>query len=141
MTTISEALKNLINSLTDVTALIGALPTMRFYPVRLPQSQTPVYPAITYQRIDDQLAYSHDGYDGLIDARIQLTIWSQTYLSGETVENALRQLPADGGINGYSGTVSGVEFDRIFLAPGVTAFDTVTQIHQRTLDLMIGYVA
>lgn len=141
MTTLSEALKNLINSLTDVTVLIGALPTMRFYPVRLPQSQTPVYPAITYQRIDDQLDYSHDGYDGLIDARIQFTIWSQTYLSGETVENALRQTPVDGGINGYKGVMSGVQFDRIFLAPGITGFDTVTQIHQRTMDLMIGYVA
>lgn len=140
MATFSEALKNLVNSLTDVTALIGALPTMRFYPVRLPQTQTPVYPAITWQRIDDVLPYSHSGYSGLIDIRVQLTIWSTTFLSGETVEAALRQMPADGGLNGYVGTVSGIKFDRIFIVDGITDFEPGTQIHQRTMDLLIGYV-
>lgn len=140
MATFSEALKNLVNSLTDVTALIGALPALRFYPTRLPQLQTPVYPAITWQQIDDPLGYSHDGYDGLGFPRIQLTIWSTTFVSGELVRNALRQTPADGGLNGFVGTVSGVKFDRIFLVDGITDFEPATQTHQRTMDLLIGYV-
>ncbi len=140
MATLSEALKDLVNSLTGVTALIGTLPSMRFYPIRLPSGVTPVYPAITWQRIDDQFGYSHDGYDGLVFARVQLTIWSQTYLSGETLENVFRQIPPNG-LNGYRGTVDGVQFDRIFLVDGTVTFETTTQIFQRTIDLMIAYVA
>lgn len=140
MATFSEALKNLVNSYAGVTALIGALPTMRYYPVRLPQSpQPPIYPAITYQRIDDVLEYAHDGYVGLINARVQFTIWSTTYATGEAVEAALRAQPPTG-LNGFSGVVSGVEFDRVFLVGGITDFEPVTQIHQRTMDLLIGYV-
>jgi hypothetical protein len=140
MATFSEALKDLVNSLTGVTALIGALPTMRYYPVRLPQTSNPVYPAITYQRIDDPLGYSHDGYDGLAFPRMQLTIWSTTYASGEALEAVLRQSPPNG-LNGYRGTIDGVKFDRIFVNSGITDFEPTTQVHQRTIDLLIGYVA
>lgn len=139
MATLSEALKDLVNSLTGVTALIGTLPTMRFYPVRLPQTQTPIYPAVTYQRIDDAFGYSHSGFSGLTVARIQLTIWSQTYFSGEAVEAVFRQTPPNG-LNGYRGTIDGVQIDYIFLSDGITDFEPTTQIHQRTIDLMIGYV-
>lgn len=139
MANLSEALKDLINSFTGVTALIGALPTMRLYPVRLPTTTTPTYPAITYQRIDDESVYSHGGYSGLIDARIQLTIWAKTYVAAENVENALRAQPPLG-LNGYVGTVDGIEFDRIFIMSGITDFEETTQTHQRTVDLLIGYV-
>jgi len=135
MATFSEALKDLINSVAGVTALIGALPTMRYYPVRLPTATTPVYPAITYQSIDDTSVYAHSGYSGLINIRVQLTIWSKTYASGELVTAALRA-----GLNAFVGVVSGVEFDRIFIEGGITDFEETTQIHQRTLDLLIGYV-
>lgn len=139
MANLSEALKDLVNSFAGVTTLIGALPTMRFYPVRLPTVTTPVYPAVTYQRIDDTSIYAHDGYSGLINARIQLTIWGKTYTSCENVENALRAQPPNG-LNGYVGTVDGVEFDRILIESGITDFEEITQTHQRTMDLLIGYV-
>lgn len=141
MATFSEALKNLVNSFAGVTALIGALPTMRYYPVRLPQTpQPPIYPAITYQRIDDLPIQSHDGFAGVIDARVQFTIWSTTYASGEAIEKALRAIPPLG-LEGYKGIVSGVSFDRIFTVGGITDFEPVTQVHQRTMDLLIGYIA
>lgn len=139
LATLSEALKDLVNSLSGVTALIGSLPTMRFYPVKLPETTNPVYPAITYQRIDDNNLYAHDGYAGLVTARIQLTFWSTTYNSGEVLEAVFRQTPPNG-LNGYHGTVDGIQFDRIFLVGGITDYEPVTKIHQRTLDLMIGYV-
>lgn len=141
MATFSEALKDLINSYSGITALIGALPTMRYYPLRLPQPPI-TYPAITYQIISNDLGYSHSGFSGLTDVRVQLTIWSQTFKSGEAIEIAFKQKPSDSpaGPNGFRGTQSGVQFDRIFLIPGITDFEPSTQIHQRTLDLMIGYV-
>jgi len=140
MTTLSEALKDLVNSFVGVTALIGVLPTMRYYPVRLPPTpQPPIYPAITYQRIDDNSIYAHSGYSGLINTRVQLTIWSKTYSSGEALEMALRAIPPNG-LNGFRGVVDGVKFDRIFIVSGITDFEETTQVHQRTMDLMIGYV-
>lgn len=138
MATFSEALKDLLNSYSGITALIGALPNMRFYPVKL--GQPPItYPVITYQILPAVLGYSHSGFSGLTDVRVQLTIWSQTFMSGEAIENALRAQPPTGP-NGFRGTQSGVQFDRIFLEPGITDYESSTQIHQRTLDLMIGYV-
>lgn len=139
MANFSEALKDLINSFAGVTTLIGALPTMRFYPVRLPTIQTPVYPAVTWQRVDGEGVYSHGGYSGLNNPRIQITVWAKTFTAAESVEIAMRAQPPLG-LNGYVGTIDGVKFDRIFFVDGITDFEETTQVHQRTFDLMIGYV-
>lgn len=139
MATFSEALKDLLNTYSGITSLIGALPTnMRYYPLRLPQPPI-IYPALTYQIISNDLGYSHSGYSGLTDVRVQITVWSQTFKSGEAIETAFKVQPPNGP-NGFKGTQSGVQFDRIFLIPGRTDFEPSTQIHQRILDLMIGYV-
>jgi len=138
MASISQALVTLIGSLSGVTAIIGTSP-LRFYPVRL-VGDPPVYPQVTYQRIDDVNSYSHSGFSGLVNARFQLTMWTRKYSDGETLEAVLEQ-PPTAGINGYRGTVSSVKIDRIFLQSGITDFEETTQIHQRTLDLLIAYVA
>lgn len=138
MATFSEALKDLLNSYSGITALIGTLPNMRYYPLRLPQPPI-TYPSLTYQIISNDLTYSHQGFSNSTDARVQITIWSQTFKSGEALELAFKAQPPTGP-NGFKGTQSGVQFDRIFLVPGITNFEPSTQIHQRTIDLMIGYV-
>ena len=138
MPTLTTALKDLLASCAGLTAIIGSNP-MRYYPVRLPQPPI-IYPAITYQRVDSVGVYAHSGYSGLQNARIQLTIWAQTYAQGDAIETVLRAQPPTG-INGFRGTQSGLQIDRIFLTDGLTDFDTDTSIHQRTIDLLIGYVS
>lgn len=142
MGTLSSGLVQLVASLTGVTPLIGALPTMRFYPVRLPTVQTPVYPAVTYQRIDDDSVYAHSGYSGLITARMQFTVWAKTDNTASLVELAIRNgihalYPV---VNNAKVVFDGIQFDRIFTVGGIADYEETTQTHQRTLDLMIGYV-
>jgi hypothetical protein len=137
MTTLTTALKDLIAGCAGITAIIGTNP-MRLYPVRLPQPPI-VYPAITYQYIDATGVYSHSGYSGVKDPRIQLTIWTQNYNDADNLVNAIRAITPTG-LNGFKGTQSTVQIDRLFIVDGTANFDPATQIHMRTLDLMISYV-
>src|SRR4051794_21756083 len=134
MTTLTTAIKDLVAGCTGITAIIGTNP-MRYYPIRLPQPPI-VYPAITYQRIDAQGVYSHSGYSGVKDVRLQLTIWAQTFDAADLLENAIRAITPVG-LNGFHGTQSTVQIDRLFIVDGATDFDPATQIHMRTLDLLL----
>lgn len=137
MTTLTTAIKDLVASCAGITTIIGSNP-MRYYPVRLPQPPI-VYPAITYQFIDAQGVYSHSGYSGVKDPRIQLTLWTQTFNDGDLLVNAIRAITPVG-LNGFHGTQSTVQIDRLFIVDGTTDFDPATQIHMRTLDLMLSYI-
>ena len=137
MTTLTTALKDLVAGCVGITALIGTNP-MRYYPIRLPQPPI-VYPTITYQWIDGIGVYSHSGYSSVNDPRIQLTLWTQNYNDGDVLRNAIRAITPTG-LNGFKGTQSTVQIDRIFIVDGTTDFDAATQIHMRTLDLLISYV-
>lgn len=134
MANIDEALVTLIGSISGITAVIGTLPTMRLWPIRLKTESAVVYPAMTYQRIDGVDQYSHQGFSNLVNARYQLTLWTTKYLAGKTLELAVKA-----GLRGYRGTVSGVRIDRIFIVDGPSNFEATTQIHQRNIDLIIGY--
>lgn len=136
MANIDEALVTLIGSISGITDVIGTLPTMRLWPLRLKTDSagTTIYPAITYQRIDGIDQYAHGGFSNLVNARYQLTLWTTKYLTGKTLELAVKS-----GLRGYKGTVSGVRIDRIFIVDGPSNFEPITQIHQRNMDLIIGY--
>jgi hypothetical protein len=134
MPTIDEALVSLVSSLAGVTSIIGSNP-MRFFPVRLSGT---TYPAVTYQRIDSNGVYSHGGSSHLQMSRYQLTLWTRNYLENKQLELAFKA-DTPTGLNGYRGTVLGVYIQRIFCVDGITDFEPTTQIHQRTLDLMIDY--
>lgn len=136
---ISAALVQLVGSVAGVTSLIGTLPNMRFWPVYLRQASPNaeiIYPAITYQRVIGEPQYSHDGYSNLDFARWQLSLWTRTFNEGEILENALKV-----GLHAYRGTVAGVRIDRIFIIDGITDRNPTTQIHLRTIDLLIAHSA
>lgn len=132
MSNIDEALVNLISTITPVTALIGALPTMRFTPARI--IINPQYPAVDYQRISAPRVYSHSGDSSFVKARYQLNIWSKIYLQSKQIELAFKTV-----LSGYKGIVLGVSISRIFVVDGPTGFEAETQTHLRTMDLMIDY--
>lgn len=137
MTTITDAIKDLVANTVGITTLIGTNP-MRYYPIRLPEPPI-TYPAITYQFIDAQSVYSHSGYSNVQDPRIQLTIWSRTYADGAAIARAIRrEYPT--GLNAFKGTHATVKIDRLFIESGATDYEPTTKTHMRTLDLVLSYV-
>lgn len=132
MSTIDDALVSLVSTIVPVTALIGALPTMRFTPVRTVIN--PVYPAVSYFRVSAPRVYSHSGDSSFVQARYQLTIWSKTYVQSKQIELAFKTV-----LSAYRGTVLGVAIGRIFVIDGITDFEAETQTHIRTMDLMMDY--
>lgn len=98
-------------------ATVNAIVSGRVYPVYLPQS--PIYPAITFQRISGPRVRSLTGPSNLAHPRIQVDCWAATYNAAKELADAVRIA-----IDGYSGamgdhTVYGaiVETDRDFYEP------------------------
>lgn len=67
-----------------VSALVGT----RIYPLLMPQ--TPVLPAITYQRISAEHIASIGGHSGLENPRIQIDIWALSYNTSKALAAQVR---------------------------------------------------
>lgn len=125
--TLSSILTTKVASLTAVTAIIGTNP-MRWYPQTY--GQNPVYPLITYYVIDGVDTYSHSGYSGLVDIRVQLALWGKKFVDCENLMQALE--------DGFRGLREGT-IDRVFCQDHGSDYNETTQTHKRYLDLMIGW--
>lgn len=112
--TVEEAITVRISALAAVVALAGS----RVYLDKLPQS--PTYPAIRVQLVDDPASFHLRGPDGLSRARVQVDHYvdeavsgSDPYASVEALETATR---GDGlgtaatGLSGWIGSVGSPPF-------------------------------
>lgn len=51
----------------------------RIYPLRMPPTETQIFPLIVYQRISAPRQYVQNGDAQLTEPRVQLSIWDDTY--------------------------------------------------------------
>ena len=86
-----------LRTYTLAGAAVAALVSTRMHSRKLPQ--TPVLPAIVYQRIDTRREHDHDGPDGLPRPRMQITSWATTPAGAYELAAAVRQR-----LDGYAGT-------------------------------------
>ena len=89
---LETALRTFVLADAAVTSLAGT----RMYPRKLPQ--TPVLPAIVYQRIDTRRMHDMAGPDGLPRPRFQVTCWASNVGDAVTLAAAVR-----GRLDGYRG--------------------------------------
>jgi hypothetical protein len=61
----------------------------------------PALPSVTYQTISSVAQYTNDGATGFTVNRIQIDVWSDGYISGKTLSEAIRNV-----LDGYSGVLS-----------------------------------
>lgn len=104
----------------------------RIYPVLLPQD--PTYPALTYQLISDPRGHTHDGPDGLVDARYQITTWSRVYADVKDTTNAVRLA-----LDGFKGVWGPFFVGLIFHDGGVDLYDPDVEVHHNATDYIIRY--
>jgi hypothetical protein len=113
---------------TQLTGIGG-----RIYPKTMPQNVT--LPAVTYELISDPRGNTHQGPDGTVEARYQVTTWSQSYQQAKTLS-----LQVKNALQGYRGPMgTGVAVASIFAAGGRDLFDDDLRIHYVASDFFINY--
>ncbi|MCK9497110.1 MAG: DUF3168 domain-containing protein [Dehalococcoidia bacterium] len=84
MAEIESALVTRLKARPSLVSLVGA----RIYPLRLPQS--PMLPAVTYQRIGGPREEGLTADPGFARQRIQVDTWALTYASAKAVAHQVR---------------------------------------------------
>ena len=99
-----EALVSLLLASAGVSAQVGT----RVYWSELPQGNQ--RPAVILRRITGLHGYTADGDDGLVESRVQVEGWGNTYGSAKLTARA-----AKAALTGYTGTQSGITFGGVFV--------------------------
>lgn len=89
-------------------APIAAIVGDRVYPGR--RLQGSAFPSIVSTRISGQPLYVDEGRAGLLNARMQVDCWAQTYTDAKTLARAVDTL-----LSAFSGVFAGVNFSYIML--------------------------
>jgi hypothetical protein len=106
--TAEEGLVVLLTTDTAITALIGAPPVARVYPLVIPQDAD--MPAIAYQRISSVPSRSHSGFSGITQTRFQVTAEADMYSTVKALAIAIRRR-----CEAYHGGLGGVMFHSVFV--------------------------
>lgn len=126
--TIEESIRSYLSNNYPVSNLVGS----RIYSVRLPDGAT--LPALTYQRISTDRAFSHDGASDYSRPRFQFKAFSESYQTARATADAL--IKALDGYKGYMSNIfvhsSRVENDFDFQDPDSSLYNVV-------VDVMISY--
>lgn len=95
--TLEAALRAFVLADGNVAALVGA----RMHPRKLPQS--PLLPAIVYQRVATRRSHDLAGPDGVPRPRLQLTCWAASSGAAYQLAGGVRQR-----LDGYCGAMGAV---------------------------------
>lgn len=128
MSRIDEALFSLITSDDGCAEQLGT----RVYPLMIPQNAA--LPAACYQTITTQRKYTLREPSHTPAARMQITIKAASYDNAVVVANLIREL-----LEGYSGTVMGVEIAGVFLENEYDGFNLDTKSYTVRQDYRIQY--
>lgn len=123
---IEQALYTILSGHAGLTALVGS----RIYPLILPQS--PLLPAVIYQRVDAAREGTHDGPSGLAHPLFQLSCWALDFDQARAVVAQVRLA-----LDGYTGTVGGVEIEAIQSGHEDDQYEQDTKIYHSSIDFDI----
>lgn len=123
---IDEALYTLVTGAAAVSAQIGT----RMYAGIIPESAA--LPAVAYQRISAQRDMAHDGPTGVAMPRYQFSIVASTYYQAVQIGDEIRKT-----LNGYTGTVGGVEILYIELLTDALDYGRLGENQQLRQDYYI----
>lgn len=107
---VGKFLKAFVDAKTDLAAELGG----RFGPFPADQSWTTL-PYVTYLEIDGGSLHTLSGPDGIGNRRVQLSVVAGTKADAERVAAKLAGTRGDVRLNGYRGTLGGVNVRQCFL--------------------------
>jgi hypothetical protein len=123
-----EALIAKLLATAGITAAVGQRVTWKR------RGQGKPLPAIVLHRIDGGRDYHHGGPSGLIESRVQVDCWGDTYLSAK---NAARAVEA--ALSGARFDQDGIRFDAILIVDerDDTSDENGKPLYRTSLDLMV----
>lgn len=130
MSDVEDAVVELLTRDDNVRSLIGTSVGTRIFQEKLAQGA--VLPALTYQLISDPSENSHQGPEGLAEARIQFDCWGNTVVEAKQLSSAVRKAVA-----GVRGTYAGVKLAGGFKENEMSMFDPDVRKRRRVLDMLI----
>jgi len=104
----------------------------RIYPLIKPQSAP--LPAITYQRISSIRRINYLGPEKLLETRIQLSAWAESYKMSKQLATALRKA-----LHGYSGKMGKLKVPLIRLESDRDSYEPDTQTYCIHQDYLIHF--
>jgi hypothetical protein len=108
----SNAATAIVALLNTVAATTG-VPTSRIAAVGMPDKIA--RPNIVYQIITSRPVIANDGPADLAFGSVQLSIYADTYSAARTIADLIAAPSTDGGLNGYSGTIGGMNIQSLIL--------------------------
>ena len=126
--TIEQALLTKLLATPALTALTG----QKIYYVKAPQNV--IAPYLTYQKISEQVAHSHQGYSHLKECRIQFSAFSTTYMGAKAINAQIFAA-----LDGLVGMMGGIEVGACLQEDEVDMYDAETSLHYCPVDYMITY--
>lgn len=125
---IEQAVRDQLHSDTAIHTLV----TDRIYYVKAPQDVTNPY--IVLQKISGVRGHSHDGADGSVQARIQVSIFATTYKEAKDISEAVRAE-----IDDYKGTMQSVTVGHCFFDNETDLFEEGEGLYGIADDYLILY--
>lgn len=129
MALFEDGLYSYVSAQAGVTALLGASPNTRFYPVVLPEA--PTYPAATWEKVSGVRVEDHDGAD-LTPARLRIHVWDPNYRSAKLVAKQLLEA-----LKSYTGTLGGVSPVAMQGANEYDLYDDEDRLHHIVVEVTI----
>ena len=126
-----------MNVEASVLAILKASPALsglvsgRIYALILPE--TPILPAVTYQRISEVPDSTLDGPGTFTEVRLQLDCWSSTsHAEACAIADAIASA-----LNGYTGTSLGVTFWNVMRDNSKDFYEPLPKCYRRSVDYKI----
>src|SRR5215510_2137340 len=91
-----------------LTDLVGASVGNRIRPGFLPEK--PVYPSITYEIVSSIPQRDLEGWTGIIEARVEVSVWHPVLKQAEPFIETIRR-----GLQNLSGPAHGIDFDYVIV--------------------------
>lgn len=131
MSTIDDAIVARAGAFGGLTALIAAPPDMRLSPANAPQNVDAPY--VVYQQISGPRIHAMGADPGVVNPRMQFTVWGRTNTEAKTVGLQIMAC-----FSRWRGVVLGVDVMDSFLENDVDlGLDPESRLHQRAIDFLM----
>ncbi len=126
----------LVELLTS-NASIQAIVAGRVFPVNMRQGET--RDSIVYTRVTELESYEYDGPSGLVAARFQFDVWSQSADDAQLLADLVKEC-----LGGFAGQIQldppdYVKVQGIFLINGRDDYDGAAAMHRMSRDYFVWY--
>jgi hypothetical protein len=128
---IEESIVALLSASTTITGLIGP---NAIWPVMIPQTAT--YPCIKFSTITGMSDFDLDGVTNLLQVRIQVEAWANSYGGAKTLQAAIKNV-----LDGYAGTpiAGGVTVISCYVVNSIDFFEADSRQFRAINDYMIRF--